>query len=116
VNSASQQALTQAGFPPVCAWIGSVTSRAARSSQDCRNAAQTIVQAASSVSALWSGAYSGTRASFASDVWPGDALSLNAPSTNLNAQVVVRSVKVSYKASYQDLVEYAIGFAHCCPK
>jgi hypothetical protein len=112
VNSASQQALTQAGFPPVCAWIGSVTSRAARSSQDCRNAAQTIVQAASSVSALWSGAYSGTRASFASDVWPGDALSLNAPSTNLNAQVVVRSVKVSYKASYQDLVEYAIGFAN----
>jgi hypothetical protein len=112
VNSASQQALTQSGLPPVCAWIGSVTSPAARSSQDCRNAAQTLVQAASSVSALWSGAYSGTRASFASDVWPGDALALNAPSTNLNAQVVVRSVKVSYKASYPDLVEYTIGFAN----
>jgi hypothetical protein len=112
VNAASQQALTQTGFPPVCAWIGSVTSPAARSSQDCRNAAQTIVQASSGVSALWSGAYSGARASFASDVWPGDALALNAPSSNLNAQVVVRSVKASYKASYPDLVEYAIGFAN----
>jgi hypothetical protein len=112
VNAASQQALTLAGLPPVCAWIGSVTSPAARSSQDCRNAAQTMSQAASGVSALWSGTYAGPRASVASDVWPGDALALNAPSTNLNAQVVVRSVKVSYKASYPDLVEYAIAFAN----
>ena len=37
---------------------------------------------------------------------------LNAPSTNLNAQVVVRTVKVSYRASYPDLVEYAIAFAN----
>ncbi len=112
VNPASQQTLTQAGMPPVCAWIGSVTSPGARSSQDCRNAAQTMVRAASSVSALWSGMYTGARASFASDVWPGDALALNAPSTNLNGQVVVRSVKVSYLASYPDLVEYAIAFAN----
>jgi hypothetical protein len=50
--------------------------------------------------------------SFATDVWPGDALLLNAPSTNLNAQVVVRSVALSYKASYPDLVEYAVRFAN----
>jgi len=42
---------------------------------------------------------------FASDVWPGDALLLNAPSTSLNAQVVVRTVKLSYGSSYPDLVE-----------
>lgn len=53
-----------------------------------------MAQAAASVSALWSGTYKGTRASFAADVWPGDALLLNAPSTSLNAQVVVRTVKV----------------------
>jgi hypothetical protein len=64
------------------------------------------------VSALWSGTYKGTRLSFASDVWPGDALLLNAPSTNLNAQVVVRTVKISYSASYPDLIEYAILFAN----
>ena len=112
VNVASQQALAQAGEPAMAAWIGTVTQPAPRSSLDCRNAASAIEQAAAGVSALWSGKYSGTRTSFASDVWPGDALQLNAPSTNLNAQVVVRSVKVSYSASLPDLVEYAIEFAN----
>jgi hypothetical protein len=112
VNTASQQALVQAGEPSVAAWIGAVTQPAPRSSADCRNAASAIGQAAAGVSALWSGKYNGTRNSFATDVWPGDALQLNAPSTNLNAQVVVRSVKVSYSASLPDLVEYAIEFAN----
>jgi hypothetical protein len=112
VNTASQQALAEAGSPEVAAWIGSVTSPAARSSTDCLNAALAIEQAASGVSALWSGTYNGNKTSFAADVWPGDALLLNAPSTNLNAEVVVRTVRVSYRASYPDLVEYAIAFAN----
>ncbi|MGA2534975.1 MAG: hypothetical protein ABSF53_03095 [Terracidiphilus sp.] len=112
VNTASQLSLTEAGSPPVSVWIGSVTSPVARSSADCLNAAQAIEQAAAGVSALWSGSYSSTRLSFATDVWPGDALLLNAPSTNLNAQVVVRTVKISYTASYPDLVIYAIQFAN----
>jgi hypothetical protein len=112
VNSASQQALAQAGLPPVSMWMGSVTSPMPRSSQDCRNAAQTLAQAAASVSALWSGMYKGPRTSFATDVWPGDALQLVTPSTNLNAQMVVRAVKVSYRATIPELVEYAIAFAN----
>ena len=112
VNTASQQALTEVGTPAVAAWIGSVTNPPARSSADCLNAALAIEQAAAGVSALWSGTYSGNRNSFATDVWPGDALLLNAPSTNLNAEVVVRTVKLSYRASYPDLVEYAIAFAN----
>jgi hypothetical protein len=112
VNTASQLALTEAGTPAVAVWIGSVTNPPARSSADCLNAALAIEQAAAGVSALWSGAYTGTRTSFAADVWPGDALLLNAPSTSLNAEVVVRTVKVSYRASYPDLVEYAIAFAN----
>jgi hypothetical protein len=112
VNTASQQALAQAGMPAEAAWIGSVTNPPARSSADCRNAALAIEQAAAGVSALWSGTYRGTRMSFAADVWPGDALALNAPSTSLNAQVVVRTVTVSYKASYPDMVEYSITFAN----
>ncbi len=112
VNTASQQALEQAGSPSVSAWIGSVTSPAARSSADCRNAALVMEQAGVSVSALWSGSYKGTGASFAADVWPGDALQLNAPSANLNAQVVVRTVKLSYTASYPDLVTYDVTFAN----
>ena len=112
VNTASQAALAAAGMPVEAAWIGSVTNPPARSSADCRNAALVMEQAAAGVSALWSGSYKGTRYSFATDVWPGDALLLNAPSTNLDAQVVVRTVTVSYRASYPDLVEYAIAFAN----
>jgi hypothetical protein len=112
VNTASQQALAQAGTPAVTTWIGSVTNPPARSSADCRNAALVMEQAAASVSALWSGSYKGTRLNFESDVWPGDALLLSAPSLSLNVQVVVRSVKVSYRASYPDLVEYAVAFAN----
>jgi len=112
VNTASQKALALAGMPSECAWIGSVTNPPARSSADCRNAALAIEQAAAGVSASWSGSYKGSRMSFIVDVWPGDALLLNAPSISLDAQVVVRSVTVSYRASYPDLVEYAIVFAN----
>lgn len=112
VNAASQQALAAAGSPSVASWIGTVTRPAARSSADCRYAAQVIAQAAAGASALWAGVYKGTRASFAADVWPGDALLLNASSANLNAQVVVRAVKVTYAPSLPDLVEYEIAFAN----
>ena len=112
VNSASQQALAEAGLPAVSAWIGSVTNPAPRSSQDCRNAALAMEQAAACSSALWSGIYHCTQFAIDGDVWPGDALSLNAPSANLNAQVMVRSVKLSYVASCPDLVQYAIRFAN----
>jgi hypothetical protein len=112
VNTDSQQTLAQAGLPPVAAWVGTVTSPSARSSADCRYAAQAMQQAAASTGALWSGTYQGTSLSFADDVWPGDALELNAPSTNLDAQVVVRSVKLSYRASVPDVVRYDIQFAN----
>ena len=80
VNTASQQALAEAGMPSEAAWIGSVTQPPARSSADCRNAALAIEQASAGVSALWSGTYKGNQIHFASDVWPGDALQFNAPS------------------------------------
>jgi hypothetical protein len=112
VNAANQQALAQAGLPAVSAWLGTVTSPVARSSQDCRNAALAIQQASASTSALWSGTYKCSRASLDTDVWPGDALQLNSPSADLNVQVVIRSVSLTYSATYPDLVLYAITFAN----
>jgi hypothetical protein len=112
VNAASEQSLAQAGSPSLASWIGSVTSPAARSSADCRYAALAIEQAAAGASALWKGTYQGNKSSFAIDVWPGDALLLNAPSANVNVQVVVRSVKASYNSSYPDLVNYDMMFAN----
>jgi hypothetical protein len=112
VNAASQSALAAAGLPSVSAWIGTVTNPPARSSADCRHAATAMVQAAGGVSALWSGTYKGTRFNFATDVWPGDELALNAPSLSLNAQVVARNVKLTYAPTSPDLVQYDVTFAN----
>jgi hypothetical protein len=71
-----------------------------------------MVSASGGVTALLSGTYKSTQLSFACDVWPGDALLLNAPSVSLNSEVVVRSVKVTYAGSYPDLLSYWISFAN----
>lgn len=112
VNSASQTALAAAGSPSEAVWIGSVTSPEARTSADCRNAATVMEEAAASVGALWSGTYKGTQLDFASDVWPGDALELTARSLSLDAQMVVRTVKLIYRATVPDRMAYEVSFAN----
>jgi hypothetical protein len=118
VNAASQAALAAAGAPPTAVWTGTVTDPAGRSSLDCRNAASALATAAGSVSAAWSGSYKTTNIALTADVWPGDALQLTAPSLpvsdggGLDAQVVVRTVKLQYRASDPDLVLYAIEFSN----
>ena len=46
------------------------------------------------------------------EYWPGDALDINVPSAGLNAQVIIRSVKLNYRASLPDVVQYTIRFAN----
>lgn len=112
VNATSQRELAAAGLPAVAHWMGSVTNPPARSSADCRNAATTLVEVASSASGLWRGNYQCTGATLANDVWPGDTLLLNSPSLNLNSDVVVRAVKLTYASTYPDLIAYDISFAN----
>jgi hypothetical protein len=112
VNTASQQALTAQGSPAAAIWLGSVTNPPARSSADCRNAAAALAQAAACSTAFWRGVYRGTSFDFAADVWPGDALAINAPSCNLNAQLIVRSVILSYRATVPDFFTYEVAFAN----
>jgi len=121
-NAASQAALAALGAPAVAVWTGTVTKPVGRSSADCRNAALALVTAASSLSAPWSGTYATTNvalnAGSSGDVWPGDALLLDAPSVavpgggSLNVQVIVRSVTLTYGASDPDVVRYAIAFSN----
>lgn len=97
---------------PIAAWQGSVVSPAARSSADCRAAAQALASAAASESALWAGRYATASTQLAADVWPGDALEIDAPSLGVVAQVVVRSVQLRYRASVPEVVRYEIRFAN----
>jgi hypothetical protein len=121
VNAASQAALAALGAPAVAVWTGSVTKPVGRTSADCRNAAMALVTAASSVCAAWSGTYRTTNVALnrsGGDVWPGDALLLQAPSLavagggGLDVQVFVRAVTLRYGASDPDLVGYAIEFSN----
>jgi hypothetical protein len=117
INAASQSALASAGLPATAVWIGSVTAPAARSSLDCRNAAEALVTAASSVSAAWSGAYRTTNFGLTGDLWPGDALGITAPSilvngTSLATQVFIREVTLYYRAAVPDVVQYQIAFGN----
>ncbi|HWA94738.1 MAG TPA: hypothetical protein VG844_09055 [Terracidiphilus sp.] len=111
-NTAFQSDLTAAGFPKISAWQGTVTSPAARCSQDCRNAAQALVDSASDPGALWKGTCQVLRSSFSTDIQPGDAIRLNASSPGYGALVVAHNVVLSYRASYPDLIRYKIDFGN----
>lgn len=101
-----------ANVAQAASWIGTAKDPVARSSADCRNAAAALVQAASSESALWSGTYRTTQFELKQDVWPGDALAVNAPSCGVNTQMIARTVKVTVHPTVPNLVEYAITFAN----
>jgi len=112
VNVGNQSSLAKAGMPSVASWSGSVLEPPARCSADCRSAARVTAQTAAEDRSVLRGIYRGTNCEFSADVWPGDALLLNAPSANLDSKVVIREVKISYRASLPDLVEYEISFAN----
>jgi len=112
VDVAVQQQLAVAGQSRVSAWTGTVTNPRARSSQDCRNAANALGRAAASATALWCGSYKCASVTLDADVWPGDGLQIDASSARLKALLTARHVKLSYRASLPDILDYEIAFAN----
>ena len=111
VNAASQQALAAQGAPATAAWIGTV--RAARAQLRRLPQRRHRVDAGRGKrERVVERHVSRHQFDFAASVWPGDALALSAPSCNLNAQMVVRKVKLSYTASTPDVISYEIIFAN----
>jgi hypothetical protein len=113
-NPASVAAQGTATVPGVSRWIGSVTSPRPRSSADCENAGLALLAVSTSASAAWAGKYvvMNPQQGLVGDVWPGDALALQATSLNLTASVIVRSVSVAYTAAQPELLTYTIVFAN----
>ncbi len=111
-SAASIAAEGNASIPGTATWTGSVVSPAARSSADCENAAFTILALATSRAAAWSGRYTGFNLQSPQDIWPGDVLAVNAVSTGVNANLVVRAVTVEAGHSTPDLTKYTISFAN----
>jgi len=99
-------------LPGTAAWIGTVTSPAARSSMDCENAASALLDLATSRAAAWKGKYTAWNMDQQGDVWPGDVLSVSSTSTGMNANLVVREVQIELSCTVPGLAKYVVSFAN----
>ena len=112
-NNASIAGLARSGDDGVRSAALSVTAPAARTSDDCTNAALAMLE--DTTQQAWSGEYSCWSAFLpgaASDILPGDALEIKAPSRNCDCHVVVRAVELSACDLAGDGSQYKITFAN----
>jgi hypothetical protein len=107
-NAASLATEAEGGGNGTARWIGKVLDPVARSSADCENAALAILSFATSQSAAVAGKYACVNP--ASDVWPGDLLSVT--SGGVTSALLVRSVVVKNGASSPETRWYEIAFAN----
>jgi hypothetical protein len=107
-DAASVAAEAAGGMPGTARWLGKVVKPIARSSVDCEAAAQAVLSFASSRSAAISGSYAAINP--ATDIWPGDVLSIVANGQTSN--VVVRTVALASGHARPELLTYRIAFAN----
>ena len=82
----------------------------APTSVDCENAASAILD--DSVQAAWLGEYEATSDSLSTDVIPGNALQVSAPSRGAVFSAIVREVELQVMSLCDDLSQYKIKFAN----
>lgn len=100
------------GTPTVSQWVGHVVRPPARSSVDCENACQALLNFSTNPSAAWKGEYKYYNLQYQQDVWPGDALNFSSPAMGLNANVIVRTVKIESTSSSPEVLNYTLQFAN----
>ncbi len=112
-NGASIAALAHSGDDGVRSAALSITAPAARMSDDCTNAALAMLE--DTTQQAWSGEYSCWSAFLpgaASDILPGDALEIKAPSRNCDCHVIVHVVEIAACDLAGDGSQYKITFAN----
>ena len=100
------------GTPAVSQWVGHVIHPPARSSVDCENACQALLDFASNPAASLKGSYRFRNLQDQSDIWPGDALGFKSPSAGLNVSVIVRRVVIESTSSSPEVMNYRVDFAN----
>lgn len=98
----------EAGAPTTVAV--EVVSPAVRTSEDCANAAQAILDDASKQA--WAGEYETWPDFVEGDPWPGDQVQISAPSFGCEAPAIVREVEVKAVDPENDRSWYSIRFAN----
>ncbi len=99
------------GIPGVSQWIGRVVHPPARSSLDCENACQALLNFSANPTAAWTGKYSYYNLQDQQDIWPGDALDFQSIN-GLNENVIVRSVTIAATSSSPEVLNYTVEFAN----
>ena len=92
--------------------MGHVLHPPARSSVDCENACQALLNFSSNPAAAWKGSYRYRNLQNQSDIWPGDALNFNSPAAGLNVNVIVRQVTIESTSSSPEVLNYVVEFAN----
>ena len=95
---------------------GTLTKPKARSSTDCESGARALLHSSCSRTSAVAGNYGMKILEGAiergDDVWPGDALAIISPSARLDAEVVVREVRVEMLSVSPQVLQYKIDFAN----
>lgn len=110
ISTSGQESGT--GVPAVSQWVGRVVHPPARSSVDCENACQAVLNFSSDAEAGWKGEYRYYNLQNGADVWPGDALNFSSQGAGLTADVIVRAVKIEATSSSPEVLNYTIEFAN----
>jgi hypothetical protein len=100
------------GTPAVSQWVGHIVRPPARSSIDCENACQALLNFSSNPAAAWKGSYSFRNLQNQSDIWPGDALNFSSKAAGLNVNVIVRQVTIESTSSSPEVLNYVVEFAN----
>jgi hypothetical protein len=100
------------GTPAVSQWVGHILRPPARSSVDCENACQALLDFSSNPAAAWKGSYAFHNLQNQSDIWPGDALNFNSPAAGTNLSVIARRVKIESTSSSPEVINYIVDFAN----
>ncbi len=113
VNAASVAALQSAGDDGMRGMVRTAKAPSARTQADCENAALAILDDEGATS--WSGAYE-TWSDFlpagATDLFPGDGVTVHAPSRNAVFSAIVRRVAIDLADPDNDRGLYRIEFAN----
>ncbi len=110
-DPASLAAEAAGGSVGTARWVGKVVKPAARSTEDCENAAAAILSFSTSRAAAVTGSYRAVwPLSSSADVWPGDLLQLSAD--GVTTSVIVRKVAIEDSGASPETLVYKMAFAN----
>jgi hypothetical protein len=97
---------------PVSSMILTAEHPVTRTSADCENAALALLSASTWSEGAWKGTYTCWNPHQTADVWPGDLLQVEAPSTDISTGLQVRSVQIRATSCAPELLGYTVAFAN----